>query len=253
MNKIVIDNNILTNYQDKYVTIKDNIVYFTNDGEYCIEYLNCSNFNINYCLEDNITVKLFIHSVDNNFTVNDNYTLNTNSNLLLSKFYNNETIKENTVINLNGTKSKINYSFSNICKNSEEYNITINHNNNYVNSYINNKTISLENSKITFNIDSILPKGNIGCIMDQNTKIIELGNTESKINPNMYIEENDVEARHGSVIGNFDDESIFYLTSRGIEEKEAIKLLIKGFLLSNLSLNINLKNRILEIINKNWR
>lgn len=253
MNKIIIDKNILNNYSDKDITIKDNTIYFLKNGEYNIEYLNCDNLNIEYNIMDNITVKLSVYATDNYLTNNDKYILNTNSNLSVFKFYNNNDVKENITINLNGTHSKINYSFSSICQKNEEYNIKIKHNNSYVESYISNKCLSLEKSKINFNIDSILPKGNIGCIMDQNTKIIEMGNTDTKINPNMYIEEADVEARHGSVIGRFNDDDIFYLTSRGIPESEAIKLLIKGFILSNLQPDINTRNKILENLNKNWR
>ena len=131
-------------------------------------------------------------------------------------------------------------------------NIKIYHNNNNVKSYIENKSLGNNNSKITYNIDSILKKGNIGCIMDQNTRIIEMGNVESKINPNMYIEEDDVEARHGSVIGNFNQDDIFYLMTRGISETDSIKLLIRGFLLSNMAVDMDTRSRILEIINNNY-
>ena len=253
MNKIIIDNNILTNYSDDCIEIKDNIIYFLKNGEYNIEYNNCNNLNIEYNIKDNVTIKLFIYSTNNNLIIKDKFILNEHSNLLLFKFYNNNKVKENITIDLNGKYSLINYSFSNICNNKEEYNITINHNHSNVQSYINNRCISLDKSQIIYNIDSILPKGNIECTMDQTTKIFKMGQSTAKVNPNMYIEETDVEARHGSVIGKFSDEDIFYLTSRGIPEAEATNLLIKGFLLSNLLPNEETKNKILNIINKNWR
>ena len=88
--------------------------------------------------------------------------------------------------------------------------------------------------------------------MDQNTKVMCMGDVDCKVEPNMYIEEDDVEARHGSVIGKFSDECIFYLMSRGISEDEAIKLLIKGFILSNLVVDDDKRSKILDIINYNY-
>ena len=47
--------------------------------------------------------------------------------------------------------------------------------------------------------------------------------------PELKIYTDDVKCSHGSTIGPFDNEEIFYLRSRGINEKEARSLLIKAF------------------------
>ena len=46
--------------------------------------------------------------------------------------------------------------------------------------------------------------------MDQTTKVLTLGNVETKINPNMFIEEDSVEAKHGSVISSFNEEELYF-------------------------------------------
>ena len=48
--------------------------------------------------------------------------------------------------------------------------------------------------------------------------------------PELEIYADDVKCSHGSTSGNIDLDSIHYLKSRGIPEKEAFKMLIKGFL-----------------------
>ena len=48
--------------------------------------------------------------------------------------------------------------------------------------------------------------------------------------PELEIYADDVKCSHGSTSGNLDEESIFYLMSRGLNKHEAKKLLIKGFL-----------------------
>jgi len=56
--------------------------------------------------------------------------------------------------------------------------------------------------------------------------------------PELEIYADDVKCSHGSTSGSIDDESIHYLMTRGIPKKEAVQLLINGFL-----------NEILEPIN----
>ena len=66
-----------------------------------------------------------------------------------------------------------------------------------------------------------------------------------KINPNMFIDSNDVIANHNSTIGNINKDYLFYLNSKGIENDNAKKLIISGFLKSILNSDMN------EIIDKN--
>ena len=49
--------------------------------------------------------------------------------------------------------------------------------------------------------------------------------------PELKIYADDVKCSHGSASGSLNDNSIFYLRSRGLNYKEAKNLLIKGFLL----------------------
>ena len=56
-------------------------------------------------------------------------------------------------------------------------------------------------------------------------------NSEFNAKPELEIYADDVKCSHGSASGSLDDNSIFYLRSRGLSYNEAKKLLIKGFLL----------------------
>lgn len=47
--------------------------------------------------------------------------------------------------------------------------------------------------------------------------------------PNLEIRNNDVRCSHGATIGRVDDEQLFYLTSRGVDRTQAVKMLVKGF------------------------
>jgi Fe-S cluster assembly protein SufD len=47
--------------------------------------------------------------------------------------------------------------------------------------------------------------------------------------PSLQIEANDVRATHGATVGQIDKDQLFYLTARGLSEKEAENLIVKGF------------------------
>lgn len=252
MNKIIIDNNKIETFGDTCISIFDNNIKFLENGECELEIKGNSNLEFNVEVLDNVVVKLFMVSVDGELKNKISYKLGEGSNLLLFKFYNNKRVDLVEDIYLEGKYSSISYNFSSICDGVENYKIRVFHNNCYVTSNISNKCIGNDNSKIVFDIDSILDTGNIGCSMNQDTKVMCMGDVDASISPNMYIEEDDVEARHGSVIGKFRDEDLFYLMSRGINYEDSVKLLIKGFILSNLVLNMENQARVLKIINQKY-
>lgn len=253
MNRILVEKDKLVKINNTNIKIENNKITFLSSGDYTIEYLNCSNINITINVEDNIMIKLFEYSDNQNIKIENTYNLNSNSTLLLFKFYNNKEVLEKIIFNLNKQYSKIDYHFSNICCNKESYNIIINHNASKTESMITNKSITTNQADLTFTIDSILPKGNINCNLDQQTRIITLEDSNAKIEPNMYIEEDQVTAKHGSVIGKFSDEELFYLKTRGIPEGDALKLLIKGLIFSNLIVDLDKRAKIFNIINEKWR
>ena len=253
MNNILVINNIVKEIENEYLVIKDNVITFKKNCDYNIYYDNVNEIDIKIVLLDNVYVKLFEYVVDVNLKSNITYELSDNANLLLYKFYANDMVNENVVINLNGYMSKINYNFSNICKKEDIYNIAINHNNSNSISDVNNRTICLSNASAIYTIDTTLENGIKKCDMNQDTRIINLSDNHSVIRPNMYISEDDVNARHSSVIGNFNDEDLFYLMARGIDYENAIKLLIKGYIFSNLVVDMDKRNKILNVINKYWR
>ena len=55
-------------------------------------------------------------------------------------------------------------------------------------------------------------------------------NTEFNGKPELEIYADDVKCSHGSTSGNLNENAIFYLMSRGLDFKEAKKLLIEGFI-----------------------
>ena len=61
-----------------------------------------------------------------------------------------------------------------------------------------------------------------------NILLSETGTVNSK--PELEIYADDVKCSHGSTTGNIDENSIFYLMSRGLTRDLANKMIVKGFL-----------------------
>lgn len=173
--------------------------------------------------------KLTINVNCNKYT-NYEFNLDDNSILEINKFYNNSGINENITINLNGINSKVIYNFNVLTTKDETYTININHNNKNTISKIINHGVVLNDSKLSFIVNSTVLKGNDNSKLDQDSKIIVMGRNNSEIKPNLFIDEFDVEARHAASIGKFSKEEIFYLMTKGISYDDANKLLINGFL-----------------------
>lgn len=84
-------------------------------------------------------------------------------------------------------------------------------------------------SKLNYDITSFIKNGASKSVVRQSSNIL-LFDEESvgKSNPILVIEENDVKANHGSSIGKIDDETMFYLCSRGLSKGEATNLICLG-------------------------
>ena len=249
MNKILVSKNSINSDYDN-IKIDGNKIIFDNDGEYVLEYIDSGKYNISFIINSNI--KIIESSFDNDIIVNNKYIID-NGSLSVIKFYNNNSVSENVDIDLKHDGDKVDYAFVNICRGEERYTININHKCKNTISNINNKTVALKNSLVNFVINSKVEKECVKSELNQNTRIVTMDECDASISPNMYIDLDDVMAKHGSIIGSFKEEDVFYLMSKGISYNDTIKLLIKGFILSNIGVDNYLRNKIIDIIDMYWR
>ena len=251
MNKIFVSRDKIISDTDK-VIISGNRISFLESGSYSLEYDNINKINLIIDVSNGHKIMLYESSFLDDIEVNNKYIINRGS-LIVNKFYNNNSVLENIDIDLCSLGDKIEYRFSNICKHNENYVININHKARATSSNICNKSIAMDGSILNFVINSKVEKEYEKSVLNQNTRIVTLGDSKSNISPNMFIDCDDIEAKHGSVIGTFKDDLVFYLMSRGIEYNDAIKLLIKGYLLSNVDTDSNLREKIFNVIDMYWR
>jgi Fe-S cluster assembly protein SufD len=111
------------------------------------------------------------------------------------------------------------------------------------------RAVLLDNAKADFIAKITVPKGIVKTVSHQNMKCLTQG-SKAKCDalPILDVNNDDVICSHGAAIGRVEDESLYYLESRGIPRNQAQRMLLKGFLMQELS---SLPEKIIsEIENK---
>ena len=87
-----------------------------------------------------------------------------------------------------------------------------------------------------------IEKNASGAYASQENKNIVLSNGARAISiPNLQVLNNEVKCFHGSAVGRFDAESLFYLAARGIDEKKAEEFLLAAFFADVMDEELNKK------------
>ena len=288
-NSLLSLNNALTNKCYKIIVKKDYnlnkplVVYHTTNNK--IKSKNI-NLKLDFKLEQNSSLRLidlFNDSAKNNF-INIFYNFDLKENAILKNYkidkiqnenirysYNNIDQDRNSVsetfifssgsnfskneikCNLNGEYSSafVNGIFSLNDKQHHEIRTVINHLVENTKSYQLIKSVLGKNTKSAYQgkifVDSKAQKTD----GYQLSKAILLDETsEFNAKPELEIYADDVKCSHGSASGSLDENSIFYLMSRGLNYKQSKELLINGFLLDVIEkiTDAEIKNLIKNMI-----
>ncbi len=248
----------------KSINLKIDILLEENSSLKLIEFSNDKsitnfiNINYNFDLQKNSILKNY--KIDNNLNSNVKYSfsnINQDSNSLLETFLlssGSEFIKNEINCNLKGKYASafVNGVFILDETKHHEIKTNINHLVENTKSYQLIKGVLEDTSKAVYQgkifVDSKAQKTD----GYQLSKAILLNdNTEFNAKPELEIYADDVKCSHGSASGSLNEDSIFYLMSRGLNYQEAKKLLINGFLLDVVEkiTNSEIKNLIKNIMN----
>ena len=182
-----------------------------------------------------------------NITVNFNIT----NNIKINIFSYNSTL--NSDLNLNKEKIELDFIYSVVNKDDNSLDLTINHNKKDTISRIINHGLNLESKGLFFKVNAVIPRNASGVITSQDNKIILMKDNNSKIEPNLIVDNDNVEASHSAYIGQFKKEDLFYLSTRGLNKDESIKLLSRSFILGNMNISFEERKLILDRLNLYWR
>lgn len=161
-------------------------------------------------------------------------------------------INELNIILSDNVKFIINH-YSEIKDNNLNINIFQNNNSEFIynHSFLNNGNYNLNinvnmngnESKNVINIHGISDSGNTNVVvdgkviektvdneLDEKIKMLNINNGKSNIMPNMFINTKNVVANHAASVKDIDEDYLFYLESKGINNVESKRLIINGFL-----------------------
>ena len=117
-----------------------------------------------------------------------------------------------------------------------DYNLKMNHlaKKTFSNQFF--RGILEENSQASFTGLVKIEKGCTNSKSQQaNNNLLLSEKAQIKSDPQLEIYCNDVECNHGSTIGQFDEDALFYLCSRGISKKYAKRMLLEAFYMDILN------------------
>ena len=236
---------IYNNYSEKKSNLINSNISINLEKNSSLKIINLSNENSinsfsnnsqNIYLKDNAILKFYSLNYKNNTNMSysfSNIDLNKNSHceyFILSagaKFLKNEINcslnKDHGSIFINGIINLEN-------ENHHEIKTIVNHNEENCKSYQLIKCVLNDNSKGIYQgkifVDSKAQKTD-GYQLSRALLLNE--DTEFNAKPELEIYADDVKCSHGSTSGNIDENSIFYLMSRGLTYKQSKQLLINGY------------------------
>ena len=253
------------------IIIKDNysmnnplVVYHLTDKDLSSTIINSQ---LNFVLEDNSSLKIidiYDDKSEKNF-INNSYNFELKESAILKNFKINKSQNNNikySYNNINQSKDSISETF--ILSNGSKFlknEINCNLNGQYSSAFING-VFSLNSDKhheIRTSVNHLVENTKsyqlIKSVLDDKSKSVYQGkiyvspdaqktdgyqlskcilldkNTEFNAKPELEIYADDVKCSHGSASGSLNENSIFYLRSRGLNYKQAKNLLISGFFL----------------------
>lgn len=230
-------NNILVSDEKKDFILSDRNV-FHESGSYFLE-VNDIQKDIYIVVSENVSVvlnllgkntKLNIHvEIKNNASLDLNYLLIEGRMDIKT-----DLVEENARFNLN---------YSVLNSNNSNNQIVVRHSASKTTSLLKNHGFSKEHANLVFDVSAYIDKEASKCISRQDNKIIEDSSSLSQINPNLYIDNYDVEASHSAYVGEFKENELFYLMSRGLDLEMSKFLLLKAFLIGAFNLDEEIQER----------
>ena len=102
----------------------------------------------------------------------------------------------------------------------------------HINSKVLIRILTIDNASVFVNASGYVFKDTLENEITEDVRAFNSESSKISILPNLIVDSNDVIANHNVTISNVNEDDLFYLNSKGINDEEAIKLLRNGFMLS---------------------
>lgn len=238
-------------------------IHFTHSGVYRIDNGNKVVEKIHMIVDENIKCVVEFTLNGEHLNVEKEIVLHENSKLNI--VYKNKclsfTSKEHVVVNENATieagyfdlnegKTYIKATYdlvadyatahiltTTLANNEKKYDIEAHHIHPNTYSNIDNYGMCMKDGKYTIIASGKIDKHAKGSKSHQATRVLTLADKELvSVTPLLLIDENDVEASHACSIGQMNEDHLYYLQTRGLNETQALGLLTLSYVLPILNI-----------------
>lgn len=197
-----------------------------------LELLEFSDLEIEVEDDCSLVLKLANFGNSENLKITANLGRNSNFDVVFADFSDsNITVKSQVNLNQDGASCKWHLASLSGHENHKKFDISFTHHVGNTFALMDNYGVSREKSEIIFTGVNHILEGAKGSETAQNAKIIVFDpEARGTASPVLRIDENDVKASHGAVVGQLNEDHMFYLMSRGLSKEEARALITLGYL-----------------------
>ncbi len=221
----------LSDKLDFYDIVKMNIeVKKDTSLQICYRNSREIKLDITIVVQPHVTFHLQEMKTAKNTKIQTQYSIFERANVYIHKFFDTSFVREHDVFYLNGYGATVDVSTKGILKEKSTLDMMVYHNFPATNSTIDNQLITIQKGLLKLYVTTIVYPKMRGCKANQNNRILKENKENSMIQPILLIEENDIEASHNAYIAPIDKEMLYYFYTRGLDEKTAKKIYMKGFL-----------------------
>lgn len=231
MNKILMD-------KEERKLILDGKCIFSQNGNFS---LGVEDLEKDVFLLVSKGVSVTLNILGKNTNIKYNVCLEENAELVLNHLVIEGSVNVDTILREEGSSFTLNYSV--LSSKHSNNKIEVRHNASKTNAVLKNHGFSKDKANLVLDVSAYIGRDSYKCVSKQDNQIIENENSLSEINPNLYIENYDVEASHSAYVGEFKENELFYLMSRGLTEEDSKFLLLKSFLIGSFNLEEKIQEK----------
>ena len=207
-------------------------IFLKNNEKRTLEYVDFSDLKIDLSEGSNLVLKLANFRSNCEIKIYGKIQKNAGISVVFADF-SKDFSKISSQIDLVGEGANCDWHLATLAnkKDNKTFDISFKHLVGKTTSNMNNYGVSRDDSKIVFSGVSHIVKGAKKSNAKQNAKIIVFDkNSQGVASPILKIDENDVQASHGAVVGQLNSDHMFYLMSRGLTRDDARTLITLGYL-----------------------
>jgi len=200
--------------------------------ERVLEYTNFGDLNIELSEGSKLFLKLANFAENSDIKINGKIGKFAEISVVFADFSKNST-KVTSQINLVEEGAKCEWHLATLSNKNDNkiFDVSFKHVVGKTTSIMDNYGVARDESKIIFSGTSHITEGAKGSNAKQNAKIIVFDkNAQGTASPILKIDENEVQASHGAVVGQLNSDHMFYLMSRGLTYDDARMIITLGYL-----------------------